>query len=145
VTERNPEQSCCGGAGYERLPLTAVARSGIFIEGLAARQKACDGTDSTSPLLTRLDRHGAQQSTSSEWERIGEYSMIVQDQDLSSAHWRKSALSAADGNCVEVAFDLKAIVAVRDSKHPGGPVLAVGRSNWGAFVRDVKHGVFDID
>ncbi len=34
--------------------------------------------------------------------------------------WRKSSRSSTQTNCVEVRRDLG---AVRDSKHPGGPVL----------------------
>lgn len=36
--------------------------------------------------------------------------------------WRKSSFSAASGNCVEVRQDL---AAIRDSKNPTGPALAV--------------------
>ena len=36
-------------------------------------------------------------------------------------NWRTSSFSA-DGNCVQVCQDL---VAVRDSKNPGGPALTV--------------------
>lgn len=70
--------------------------------------------------------------------------MIVRDQDLSNAHWRKSSLSAADGNCVQVALNLTTIVAIRDSQNPTGPVLAVGRTNWRVFICEVRNGVFDI-
>ena len=43
--------------------------------------------------------------------------------DLSCAQWHKSSYSGQDGNCVEVARNLPALVAVRDSKAPDGPNL----------------------
>jgi len=36
--------------------------------------------------------------------------------------WRKSSFSGSGGNCVEVRQDL---AAIRDSKSPSGPALAV--------------------
>jgi hypothetical protein len=46
--------------------------------------------------------------------------------DLSTLQWRKSSHSGSgQGECVEVART-SALVAVRDSKNPGGPVLAFG-------------------
>ncbi|MFB6954195.1 DUF397 domain-containing protein, partial [Streptomyces niveus] len=51
--------------------------------------------------------------------------------DLTSVTWRKSSYSNQDGGqCVEVSDDLAAIVPVRDSKTPHGPVLAFGASGW---------------
>ncbi|WP_129839024.1 DUF397 domain-containing protein [Streptomyces sp. RFCAC02] len=51
--------------------------------------------------------------------------------------WRKSTYSSANGDCVEVAdsgggdgFGL----AVRDSKRPGGRVLAFAAPQWSAFL-----------
>ncbi|MEU5280717.1 DUF397 domain-containing protein [Streptomyces asoensis] len=32
-----------------------------------------------------------------------------------------------------------AVVPVRDSKRPGGPVVVVARSAWDAFVESVRH------
>ncbi|PKW13291.1 uncharacterized protein DUF397 [Saccharopolyspora spinosa] len=54
------------------------------------------------------------------------------------AKWRKSGRSGSGtGNaCVEVAFAGPA-VAVRDSKDPGGPVLAFPASSWAAFLARV--------
>jgi Domain of unknown function (DUF397) len=43
--------------------------------------------------------------------------------DLSRAEWRKSSFSSQSGNCVEVAHNLPALVAVRDSKAPEGTEL----------------------
>jgi Domain of unknown function (DUF397) len=62
------------------------------------------------------------------------------EQDLSAAQWRKSSFSGASQNCVEVAGNLPGIVAVRDSKNPGGPALVVTRTRWDAFVAGIKAG-----
>lgn len=48
--------------------------------------------------------------------------------------WRKSSFSTAAANCVEVASD-GAVTAVRDSKHPSGPVLAFPVTSWVEFVK----------
>jgi hypothetical protein len=64
--------------------------------------------------------------------------------DLSRAEWRKSSRSNAGGNCVEVAGNLPDVVAVRDSKNPGGPVLVFTEPEWASFITSVKHGDFDL-
>ncbi|WP_440082055.1 DUF397 domain-containing protein [Streptosporangium sp. LJ11] len=58
--------------------------------------------------------------------------------DLTNAAWRKSSLSGGNGDCVEVA-DLGDVVAVRDSKNPGGPTLAFTRATWSTFVTQLKN------
>jgi hypothetical protein len=58
--------------------------------------------------------------------------------DLSRAAWRKSSYSGQSGNCVEVARNLPGLVAVRDSKAPGGARLVVSCEAWRAFVRMVR-------
>jgi hypothetical protein len=59
--------------------------------------------------------------------------------DLSHADWRKSSYSGTNGgNCVEVARNLQGVVAVRDSKNPGGPALAFTPADWRAFTAGIK-------
>ncbi len=62
--------------------------------------------------------------------------------DLSGIQWRKSKRSGI-GGCVEVAV-VGDRVAVRDSKHPQGPVLVFSRTEWHAFVVGVQEGQFDV-
>ncbi|MFB7598566.1 DUF397 domain-containing protein [Streptomyces sp. NPDC056160] len=61
--------------------------------------------------------------------------------DLSAASWRKSSYSNQDGGaCIEVADDFAAVVPVRDSKVPHGPVLVLPAGGWSSFVAAVKSG-----
>jgi hypothetical protein len=54
--------------------------------------------------------------------------------DLSTAVWRKSTRSGGNGGeCVEVAMNLRDVVAVRDSKNPAGPALVVSPAAWSRF------------
>jgi hypothetical protein len=62
------------------------------------------------------------------------------EHDLSNAKWRKSSFSGANDNCVEVACNLPGTIAIRDSKYPDGPVLAVTRMRWAAFTAAVRAG-----
>ncbi|MYR64171.1 DUF397 domain-containing protein [Streptomyces sp. SID625] len=53
--------------------------------------------------------------------------------------WRKSSYSNDDGaDCVEVAGTFPALVPVRDSKNPAGPVLLFQRSAWAPFLSALK-------
>jgi Domain of unknown function (DUF397) len=56
--------------------------------------------------------------------------------------WRKSSYSNSDSNCVEVA-GAGPDIAVRDSKHPDGPVLVFAAAQWRAFTAGAAAGEFD--
>jgi hypothetical protein len=56
----------------------------------------------------------------------------------SRAAWRASSHSGANGDCVQVASCCPALVAVRDSKNPGGPELAFTTGQWQAFTAGLK-------
>jgi len=59
--------------------------------------------------------------------------------DVTGSAWRKSSYSGSNGgNCVQVARNLPGVVAVRDSKDPGGPILAFGSASWRAFRSSVS-------
>ena len=58
--------------------------------------------------------------------------------DLSCAQWHKSSYSGQNGNCVEVARNLPALVAVRDSKSPDGAKLVVSKETWRVFISSVR-------
>ncbi|MPZ80192.1 MAG: DUF397 domain-containing protein [Actinophytocola sp.] len=61
---------------------------------------------------------------------------------LENARWRKSSRSGAVGNCVELTWPGREVVAVRNSRNPGGPVLVYSRTDLVAFLGDVrKRGV----
>lgn len=60
------------------------------------------------------------------------------------ANWRKSSLSSAGDNCVEVAVAADGSVGVRDSKQLGrGPTLEFTPAEWAAFLGGVKGGEFE--
>jgi hypothetical protein len=64
--------------------------------------------------------------------------------DFAYALWRKSTHSDSEGgNCVEVA-DLHKVIAVRDSKSPGGPILVFGRAAFGALADEIHAGRHDL-
>ncbi len=52
--------------------------------------------------------------------------------------WIKSSYSGSEGNCVEVAGSPDDRVLIRDSKNPGGAVLAFSPAAWCRFAEQVK-------
>ncbi|SCE00068.1 protein of unknown function [Streptomyces sp. BpilaLS-43] len=65
--------------------------------------------------------------------------------DLTAATWRKSSYSNQDGGaCVEVCDGFPAVVPVRDSKDPHGPVLVVAAGGWASFVDALKAGALRV-
>ncbi|MER5842975.1 DUF397 domain-containing protein [Streptomyces prasinus] len=61
--------------------------------------------------------------------------------DPSVVTWRKSSYSNSDGGaCVEVSDNFAAVVPVRDSKFPHGPVLVFPAVGWTSFVSAVRDG-----
>ena len=54
--------------------------------------------------------------------------------------WRTSTYSGTNGSCVEVARNLPGVVAVRDSRDRGGPVLTFSPADWEAFTNRIRVG-----
>jgi hypothetical protein len=62
-----------------------------------------------------------------------------------AATWIKSTYSGpTGGNCAEIAFLADGDVAMRNSRHPGGPVLIFTRAEWDAFLSGARGGEFGL-
>jgi Domain of unknown function (DUF397) len=68
--------------------------------------------------------------------------MSPTDPSIPRLAWRKAQSSVNNGACVEAA-PLNGMVAVRDSKHPAGPILTYTTAEWRAFLDGAKKGEFD--
>ncbi|MEU0284544.1 MULTISPECIES: DUF397 domain-containing protein [Streptomyces] len=56
-----------------------------------------------------------------------------------NSQWRKSSYSGnTGGDCVEVDLTDAAVIPVRDSKNPAGPVVTVGVPAWQAFLGSLR-------
>ncbi|QIZ34846.1 DUF397 domain-containing protein [Saccharopolyspora sp. ASAGF58] len=64
--------------------------------------------------------------------------------NLTGASWRKSSRSTEQGQCVELAQNLPAISAVRDSKAPEQGALVFTKAQLQAFLTNVKAGQLDL-
>ena len=74
------------------------------------------------------------------WEVYRIMSLV---EDGTESGWRKARRSMANGNCVEVG-PVTGVIGVRDSKNPGGLVLAYTAESWRAFTRAARLGRFDV-
>ncbi|MET8755207.1 DUF397 domain-containing protein [Streptomyces sp. NPDC004667] len=79
-----------------------------------------------------------QNLTDAEWRKSsysgGTGGDCIECAPLGAATWVKASRSGSGGgDCVEVSPQ-PCLVAVRDSKNPGGPVFTVGRDAFAAFV-----------
>jgi hypothetical protein len=61
----------------------------------------------------------------------------------SQPEWKKSSLSFANGNCVEVAGLGAGEVGVRNSRDREGAVLRFTPDEWHAFIGGVHNGEFE--
>ena len=64
----------------------------------------------------------------------------LQTQDLV---WRKATASNPSGNCVELAELDNGAIAMRNSRHPAGPILVYTRAEIAAFLDGAVKGEFD--
>jgi hypothetical protein len=64
--------------------------------------------------------------------------------DLARAQWRKANRSGdSNGGCVEIAYNLPGVIAIRDSKRPEDGAHVVERAAFAAFLADIKAGRYD--
>jgi hypothetical protein len=61
----------------------------------------------------------------------------MNEHDLSRAVWRKSSYSNGQANCVEVAYNLPGVVAIRDSKDLAGGAFMVSPKVWRMFIQTI--------
>lgn len=85
--------------------------------------------------MTRQLRHPA-------WRKSSYSTSVSNCVEVAALGWRTSSYSTSQANCVQVALGGPAI-GVRNSKDPGGLVLAVPADHWSAFLRGVAGGDLD--
>ncbi|HKU18196.1 MAG TPA: DUF397 domain-containing protein [Candidatus Saccharimonadales bacterium] len=83
-----------------------------------------------------------------EKNELGVYTLS--DEEITNLAWFKSEQSGPNcDNCVEVAFvgdpvtKAIAVIALRNSRDPDGPILTFDLGEWGAFIGGAHTGEFD--
>jgi Domain of unknown function (DUF397) len=66
----------------------------------------------------------------------------MNDVDAVQLQWFKSSKSSANGQCTMCARLPGGGMAVRDSKHPDGPLLLFPPRQWQTFTKGIKLGEF---
>lgn len=95
--------------------------------------------------LRRPNTLGAATLLADNWGRVD---MQRSNDILTTSHvptlkWRKSRYSNPCGSCVELARRADGGITIRNSRHPGGPVLIYSRAGMAAFIHGIKAGEFD--
>jgi hypothetical protein len=62
---------------------------------------------------------------------------------LPGVTWQKSKRSQSNGDCVELARLADGSIAMRNSRHPGGPALVYTQDEITAMILGAKDGDFD--
>lgn len=58
---------------------------------------------------------------------------------MTAFNYRKSSYSGSGGDCVEIAFNVSDVRAVRDSKDPDGPHLEFTPADFVAFLATLRN------
>lgn len=73
--------------------------------------------------------------------------VMLTQEVLASARYRKSQRSDSSGSCVEVADNIHSsheVVLLRDSKDPAGPTLTFRPVAWNSFIGGVQNREFNL-
>ncbi|ROO88858.1 uncharacterized protein DUF397 [Actinocorallia herbida] len=74
---------------------------------------------------------------------MGEHALKPSLHGQAPGGWLKSRRSNPSGNCVELSELPTGEIAMRNSRHPDGPVLVYTRAEIEAFIGGAKDGDFD--
>lgn len=90
-----------------------------------------------TPLIDRWRKSTHSSSTGGECVEVADLGPAVD-------RWRKSSHSGdTGGDCVEVA-DVLSTIAVRDSKNPSGPALALDRTAFATLISEIRAGAYEL-